>query len=85
MMDTLAQKVAARFAAEVAEGFDSRLPKLERIVESLESEVRQISISLAQYKQDSAKYKPQLKNVGYSAHIAASDLRALLHLLGEEG
>jgi hypothetical protein len=74
---------AAELTDVTAEGVDSRLPRLERIMDSLESETKQMASSLGQYKQDPAKYKPQLNNVAHSAHIMMTDLKVLLRTLGE--
>lgn len=81
VMDTLARRVADRFRA--AEGQDN-LPRLERVMASLESEVKQMRAALDKYKSDPAKYKPQLDNVAHGASIVGSDIRVLLRTLGKE-
>jgi hypothetical protein len=67
-----------------AEGVDSRLPRLERLVKAVELEAQQMATSLGQYKQDPAKYKPQLDNVATAAKSIMMDLRVLLRTLGKE-
>jgi hypothetical protein len=58
--------------------------RLERIVSSLEHEVKDMRSALDKYKQDPAKYKPQLSNMEHGASIMSSDLRVLLRTLGKE-
>lgn len=65
-----------------AEGPDHA--RLERIVSSLEHEVKDIRSALDKYKQDPAKYKPQLSNIEHGASIIGSDVRVLLRTLGKE-
>lgn len=60
------------------------LPRLERIVASIEKEAKEMRYSLDKYKSDPAKYKPQLENVEHAAGIIESDLRVLRRTLGKE-
>lgn len=84
-MDPLSKRVAARFLVADAEpGVITNLPRLERIVTSIEAEAEQMRHSFDKYKSDPMKYKPQLANVEHSAFIISSDIRTLVRTLGRE-
>lgn len=85
-MSSAAQRVAARCASAItsAEVTDHNIPRLERIVHSLESEAKQMVSALEKYKSDPGKNKPQLDNVAHGAAIMASSIRVLLRTLGKD-
>lgn len=87
-MDPLAQRVASRFVAirkadseHHHELDDPRIPKIERLLGSVSREVRQMGISLEQFKHDPAKYQPQLKNLADAASTAVAGLTIILRTL----
>jgi hypothetical protein len=59
------------------------LPKLDRLLDSTEDEVKQMRSSLSKYKSDPGKYKPQLENFKNSAGSVFSAMKVMLRSLGE--
>jgi len=58
--------------------------RMERLMDSLEDEVRQMRHSFATYRRDPRKYAPQLRNLGDSAAATARIARVILRTLDEE-
>ncbi len=54
--------------------------KLDRLIESVEREVRQMKHSLEKYASDPARYKPQLENIAHSASSIESAMRVAYRL-----
>lgn len=83
-MDSLSGRVAARFLADrVATDDDVNVQKLERLIDAMEKEVKQMNTSLGLYKKDPGKYKPQLDNLTNSASSVRSAVNVILRMFGD--
>jgi hypothetical protein len=60
------------------------VPRLERIVDGIEREAKQMRFSLDQYKKDTGKYQPQLGNLARSAAEVRTMGGVILRALGEK-
>lgn len=76
------KSAAGQVTAEVPK--DINLPRLERIVASIEKEAKDMRVAFEKYKHEPERMKPQLQNMGHGAHILGNDVRVLLRTLGEE-
>ena len=83
-MDTkIAKRVADKFAAQLP--VDVNLQRVERVVDDISRQAKDMSLALDKYKKDPQKMKPQLENVIHTAYVISSDVRILLRTLGERG
>ena len=78
MSDPIASRVANRFAAR-----EVNIPRIERVIESIEKAAKGMRFSLDKYKEDPGKYEPQLENVANHAHEIMTSARVALRSLGE--
>ena len=60
---------------------DMNVMRLERLVDALETEAKQMRASLDLYKRDPAKYKPQLDNFTNSANTIDSVLSGVFRTI----
>ena len=65
---------------KVAAG-EVNVPKLDRLVESIEKEVKQMRTSLDLYTKDPGKYKPQLDNLANAASTVGSTVGVIHRLI----
>jgi hypothetical protein len=65
---------------KVAAG-EVNVPKLDRLVESIEKEVKQMRTSLDLYTKDPGKYKPQLDNLANAASTVESTVGVIHRLI----
>lgn len=81
-MDPLAKRVVARSQAQAAD--EINVHRLERLIESVEKEAKQMRSSLDLYKRDPGKYRPQIDNLVQSATSIQSAMRVILRSVPEK-
>lgn len=60
------------------------LLRIERHIDAIEKEVREMRHSLRVYKQDPGKYRPQLNNLAQAANVARRSAEHILRVLLKE-
>jgi len=86
MKDAMVKKIVALQKLMGSLGSDKtagevNVPKLDRLVESIEKEVKQMRTSLDLYTKDPGKYKPQLDNLANAASTVESTVGVIHRLI----
>ena len=80
------EKVAAELqelAVLVTASEEINVPKLDKLLDGVEDDVKQMRSSLSKYKSDPRKYLPQMDNFSNSVGSVYMTMKVMLRSLGE--